>query len=153
MCIVWDSYYFYRTNIKTKRLSFKCAVSDCNDMDKSQVESTADFDRTENLPHSGDEEVVVAAATVQESESVYAVQAVSVTQRVEGGTRTWRSRRKTVATKRVGGKRAGRTRISKKTKGRESINGGWRKKESFSEGKLKKLGNSRKEIKKEDSKT
>ena len=117
------------------------------------MESTADFDRTENLPHSGDEEVVVAAATVQESESAYAVQAVSVMQRVEGGTRTWRSRRKTVAAKRVGGKRAGRTRISKKTKGRESINGGWRKKESFSEGKLKKLGNSRKEIKKEDSKT
>ena len=51
------------------------------------MESIADFDRTENLPYSGDEEVVVAARTVQESESVHAVQAVSVTQRVEGGTR------------------------------------------------------------------
>ena len=59
-------------------------VSVCYDIDQSQMNSTVNFDWTDNLPHSGDEEVVVTTRTVQESESVPAVEAVSVTQRVEG---------------------------------------------------------------------
>ena len=49
------------------------------------------------------------------------MQAVSVTQRVERGTRTRKSRRKTAAAKKVGVKGSARTRIAKKTKGGEGV--------------------------------
>ena len=48
----------------------------------SHLDSTGDFDRSETVPH-GEEEIVVAAATVHESEEAPAVPAYSVTHRAD----------------------------------------------------------------------